>query len=62
MSKQLKSVWRKRRISNADLPQDFESVAARLGCDTDKDRFEAKLGDIVKSPPVPPKEPGGGWV
>lgn len=26
----------------------FEDVARRLGCDEDKDRFEEKLGKIVK--------------
>ena len=30
---------------------DFESVAKRLGCDDDKDRFEAKLGKIAKAKP-----------
>jgi hypothetical protein len=37
--------------SKAKPPQDFASVAKRLGCDTDKDRFEAKLGKIVKAKP-----------
>ena len=30
-------------------PQDFESVARRLECDEDKERFEKKLGKIAKS-------------
>lgn len=30
---------------------DFESVAKRLGCDDDKDRFEAKLGKIARANP-----------
>lgn len=35
---------------------DFESVARRLGCDEDKERFEKKLGKIVKAIPAA-KEP-----
>jgi hypothetical protein len=34
------------------LGDDFESVAKRLGCDDDKDRFEAKLGKIAKAKPT----------
>lgn len=30
------------------LPDDFESVARRLGCDEDKERFETRLGKIAK--------------
>lgn len=29
---------------------DFKSVAKRLECDEDKERFEKKLGKIAKSP------------
>jgi hypothetical protein len=28
---------------------DFKSVARRLGCDEDKERFEAKRGKILKT-------------
>ena len=28
---------------------DFESVAKRLECDEDKDRFEAQLGKLAKA-------------
>lgn len=28
---------------------DFESVARRLGCDEDKERFEKKLGKIARA-------------
>lgn len=31
--------------------QDFGSVAKRLGCDEDKDRFEAKLSKLAKAKP-----------
>jgi hypothetical protein len=30
------------------LPQDFASVAARLGCDPDMKKFDAKLKKIAK--------------
>jgi hypothetical protein len=30
---------------------DFAAVARRLGCDEDKDRFEAKLAKIAKAKP-----------
>ena len=33
-------------------PDDFKSVAKRLGCDEDKARFEAKLGKIAKAKPA----------
>lgn len=33
------------------LPQDFESVARRLGCDPDMKAFEAKLKKIAKAKP-----------
>ena len=29
----------------------FESVAKRLGCDDDKDRFESRLAKIAKAKP-----------
>src|SRR5215203_2121985 len=32
-------------------PDDFVSVARRLGCDEDKGRFEKKLGKIAKARP-----------
>jgi hypothetical protein len=32
-----------------NLPNDFESVARRLGCDDNKDRFEKKLGKIGRA-------------
>jgi hypothetical protein len=31
------------------LPDDFVSVARRLECDEDKERFEKKLGKIAKT-------------
>jgi len=34
--------------SQAKLPDDFISVARRLGADEDKARFEAKLAKIAK--------------
>jgi len=33
------------------LPQDFKSVAKRLGCDPSMEKFDAKLGKIVKVKP-----------
>ena len=30
---------------------EFETVARRLGCDEDKERFEKKLGKIAKAKP-----------
>ena len=41
---------------SAELLQDFESVAKRLGADEDKDRFEAKLGKIAKAKSIPRNE------
>jgi hypothetical protein len=32
--------------------QDFESVAKRLECDEDKERFEAKLGKLARAKPT----------
>jgi hypothetical protein len=37
--------------SRARTKESFEETAKRLGCDTDKDRFEAKLGKIAKAKP-----------
>ena len=34
---------------STDLPQDFESVAKRLECDEDKERFEEKLGNLART-------------
>ena len=45
-----KATSTKRKSQRAD---DFESVAKRLGCDDDKDRFEAKLGKIAKAKAKP---------
>jgi hypothetical protein len=39
----------KKRKPQRPLADDFKSVARRLGCDEDKERFEAKLGKIVKA-------------
>lgn len=47
MIKKKKSPWQK---------DDFESVAKRLGCDDDKERFEAKLGKIAKAKPKTAKK------
>jgi hypothetical protein len=38
---------------------DFESVAKRLGCDTDMDKFLKKLGKIAKRPGPKGTGPGG---
>jgi hypothetical protein len=37
---------------NAVAPDDFKSVARRLGADEDKARFEKKLGKIAKLKPA----------
>jgi hypothetical protein len=48
---------------NTDPPEDqvarFKDVARALGCDEDKEKFEAALGAIVqyKPPPKPKKMP-----
>jgi hypothetical protein len=42
---------RKGAASAQTLPQDFSSVARRLGVDEDKERFEAKLGKLAKTKP-----------
>jgi hypothetical protein len=44
---------RKKSKPKANERDSFESVAKRLGCDDDKDRFEAKLGKIAKAKPKP---------
>lgn len=36
---------------NVSKKDDFESVAKRLECDEDKERFEKKLGKIAKATP-----------
>ena len=38
----------KNRASKGE-PNDFKSVARRLECDEDKERFENKLGKIAKA-------------
>jgi hypothetical protein len=35
------------------LPDDFVSVARRLGADESKERFEAKLKKIARAKPAP---------
>ncbi len=50
------SIKRKTQPLHAD---DFKSVARRLGCDEDKDRFEAKLGKIAKAKAASTKRPQG---
>lgn len=42
---------KRQKKSKSPRAHDFESVARRLGCDEDKDRFEAKLGKIAKAKP-----------
>ena len=40
------------KLKKPDKPKradDFESVAKRLECDDDKERFEAKLGKLAKA-------------
>ncbi len=38
-------------------PKDrFEMVAQRLGCDEDKERFEAKLKKLAKVKPLPKRK------
>jgi hypothetical protein len=44
---------RKRSIRSDSKPQDFKSVARRLGCDEDRARFEEKLGKIARAKPKP---------
>ena len=34
--------------NSTDLPHDFESVAKRLECDEDKERFEESLGKLAR--------------
>jgi len=37
------------------LPKDFASVAARLECDPDLEKFDAKLAKIAKAKPAAKK-------
>ena len=39
----------KSKAVRSTKPDDFKSVARRLECDEDKERFEAKLGKIAKA-------------
>jgi hypothetical protein len=39
--------------NSKSLDDSFEATARRLECDEDKERFEAKLGKIVKAKPKP---------
>ena len=41
----------KSKVPPRPKPQDFESVARRLECDEDKDRFEQALGKIARTAP-----------
>ena len=41
------------KIGSSPKPDDFESVARRLGADEDKARFEAKIRKIAKAKPAP---------
>ena len=41
----------KMKTPNNKKPDDFESVARRLECDEDLDKFEAKLSKIAKVKP-----------
>jgi len=50
MTKKAKSAKAKR--PTPPKPDDFESVARRLGVDEDKARFEEKLRKIAKSKPA----------
>jgi hypothetical protein len=46
--------------TRANKPKDdFVSVARRLGCDEDKERFEAKLAKIAKAGSLRPAKSGG---
>ena len=42
---------KKRQSKTAKKPDDFESVAKRLGCDPDLEAFDKKLGKIAKAKP-----------
>ncbi len=44
-----------RKPQRPKASDDFKSVAKRLECDEDKDRFEAKLGKIAKAKPAAAK-------
>jgi hypothetical protein len=39
----------KKKQSEDQTGDDFESVARRLGCDEDKESFEKKLGKIARA-------------
>ncbi len=39
------------RTRKSPRPDDFKSVAKRLGCDDDKTAFEKKLGKLAKAKP-----------
>jgi hypothetical protein len=41
----------KKRAVRKRQPDDFKSVARRIGADEDKERFEARLGKIAKVKP-----------
>lgn len=46
------------KSTTKDDPKQFDrfvEMAAALGCNEDKDQFEAKLGTIAKAKPSPPK-------
>jgi hypothetical protein len=49
---QLLEVARKSRRARKPLPQDFSSVAARLECDPDLKKFDARLKKIAKVKPA----------
>jgi hypothetical protein len=39
------------KVKSKKKPDDFASVAARLECDPDLKKFDAKLGKIAKAKP-----------
>ena len=45
----MKASKRKSKKTKKVAPDDFASVARRLGVDEDKERFERKLGKIAKA-------------
>ncbi len=45
--------WRQGSLSCAECEDGFESVARRLECDEDKERFEKTLRKLVKHPLEP---------
>jgi hypothetical protein len=42
----------KKQKTQSGRKDDFKSVAERLGCDTDMDKFLKKLGKIAKAKPT----------